>query len=102
MEKASRSGLCHPKTKHFNGIAPPPKTSQWPSGGGRPGRKIVANGQQFFAMPSAFFSTLEWRAALPQGQLERLCLKLARAVVLDSAVKNRQQTWIGRAEIPRA
>jgi hypothetical protein len=53
-------------------------------------------------MPSAFFRTVEWRAALPQGSLESLFLILVRAVVLDSAVKNRQQTWIGRAEIPRA
>jgi hypothetical protein len=49
-----------------------------------------------------FFSTVERRAALLQGPLERLCLKLARAVLLDSAVKNRQQTYLGRAEIPRA
>ncbi|BCG86343.1 hypothetical protein MesoLj113c_24530 [Mesorhizobium sp. 113-3-9] len=47
MEKASKSGLCHPKTKHFNPIAPPPKTSQWPSEGSRPAWDFVAVGQQF-------------------------------------------------------
>jgi len=55
-----------------------------------------------FCDATGFFSTEEWRAALPQGWLERLCLILARAVLLDSAAKNRQQTCFGRAEIPRA
>jgi len=55
-----------------------------------------------FADAIGFFRTMERRAALPQGRLERRGLILAGAVLLDSAGKNRQQTWIGRAEIPRA
>ncbi|WP_154674647.1 hypothetical protein [Mesorhizobium erdmanii] len=55
-----------------------------------------------FADAIGFFSTAKWRAALPQGPLECLCLVLETAVLLDSVTKNRQQTYIGRAEIPRA
>ncbi|UVK51120.1 hypothetical protein DBIPINDM_004339 [Mesorhizobium sp. AR02] len=63
---------------------------------------ILLQAGNSFADAIGFFSTVEWRAALPQGSLKRLCLKLARAVLLDSAVKNRQQTCLGRAVIPRA
>jgi len=49
-----------------------------------------------------FFRTEERRAALPQGSPGRRCFILAMAVLLDSVGKNRQQTSIGRAEIPRA
>ncbi|MCH4560921.1 hypothetical protein ACVILI_005833 [Mesorhizobium sp. USDA 4775] len=101
MEKASKSGLCHPKTKHFNPIALPPKTSQWASRGDRAGRKNVASGQQF-ADAIGFCSPAQWLAALPQGSREQRCLILAMAVLLDSVGKNRQQTSIGRAEIPHA
>jgi len=55
-----------------------------------------------FADAIGFCSPAERRAALPQGSLERRCLILAMAVLLDSVAKNRQQTCIGRAEIPRA
>ncbi|WP_155772538.1 MULTISPECIES: hypothetical protein [Mesorhizobium] len=54
MEKASKSGLCHPKTKHFNPIAPPPKTSQWPPEGSRRAQDFVAGGQQFGRSTGSF------------------------------------------------
>jgi hypothetical protein len=101
MEKNSKSGLCRPKTKHFNGIAPPPKRVNGRREAGVRAGKMLQTGNSF-CDAIGFFSTVQWRAALPQGSLERLCLKLARAVLLDSAVKNRQQTCLGRAEIPRA
>ncbi|OBQ70074.1 hypothetical protein [Mesorhizobium erdmanii] len=101
MQKASKSGLCHPQTNHFNRLHRLPKRVN--------GRReaavraeILWQAGNSFADAIGFFSTVKWRAALPQGPLECLCLVLETAVLLDSVTKNRQQTCIGRAEIPRA
>jgi hypothetical protein len=69
MEKASKSGLCHPKTNHLIRIAPTPKTSQWPSAQGGPGRKIVAGQQQFLRRGSGILAMWTNISRLPHWRI---------------------------------
>ncbi|MBB6411701.1 hypothetical protein [Mesorhizobium sangaii] len=101
MEKASKSGLCHPKPSTSIRLHCLPKRVN-----GRRGATVRAmnlwQAGNSFAGAGDLLSDTQGRAPLSHDPLNGLFGKLAKAVLLDLGGKNRQQNSIGGAPMPRS